>query len=261
MNTNEQMNEKKKSFRNIILIVIVLLALILAVFGYKNKNNSEGINKNDQVEDIDENKNVIELCFADIKPSSIAGSGLEDEYVLRMKLDKDKVTGELNLRPAEKDSKVGQFQGTVSAVDKIAMARTIDAWWETLGEGMQVTEELRVKFGEGTAYVGMGGMKDRGDGTYIYTDKNSIDYSLSLTDVDCRMLDERVAVEEYLKKNIATLAPAPATMGGTWFVLYSSIDTGQNSGYVVYEDGHNQEKRAFSYEPDEKGNIISLKII
>ncbi len=240
---------------------MVLFALILAVFGYKNKDEKEGLSNNIPIEDTDQNKNVIELCFASIKAAGEPGSGLEDEYVLRMDLDRDKVSGELNFKPAEKDSKVGQFSGTVSAVDPMAMARTIDAWWDTLAEGMRAREELSIKFGEGTAYIGAGGMKDRGDGTYIYIDKSNISYSLTLNDVDCKMLDERAAVEEYLKKNISTLAPVPATMGGTWFVLYSSIDATTNTGYVVYEDGHNQSKRAFSYEPDEKGNITSLKVI
>ena len=48
--------------------------------------------------------------------------------------EKDEVMGELRFLPAEKDSKVGEFSGTISEVDRTMMARTVNAWWETLGE-------------------------------------------------------------------------------------------------------------------------------
>ena len=125
----------------------------------------------------------INLCFSKVGTPNVRGYA--DEYTLRMLLDKENVTGELKLLPAEKDSKVGKFSGTVGAVDKMMMARTVDVWWDSSAEGMQVKEQLRIIFGEGTAQIGFGEMVDRGDGTYVYKDPTKIDYSLSLTDVAC----------------------------------------------------------------------------
>ncbi len=126
---------------------------------------------------------AIELCFA--KYGVVNSAGYADKYTLRMLLDGGDVSGELKLLPAEKDSKVGKFEGAVSSVDKVMMARTIDATWDTFAEGMNTKEQLRIIFGEGTASVGFGEMVDRGDGVYVYKDMKSISYNLDLTDVAC----------------------------------------------------------------------------
>lgn len=250
-----------KTTRNAVLILMVLVALVLVVFGVKDKKDGGVGNINQENTNGDENKNVIELCFANTKVAGDPKNALEDAYILRLLLDGEKASGELNFLPAEKDKKVGKFAGTVGAVEPIAMARTVDAIWDTFAEGMNVKEELRIIFGEGTASIGGGAMEDRGDGVYVYTDKLNLNYDFQLSDVDCKMLDERANVEEYLKKNISTLAPVPASLGGTWFVIRVIVDPTLNTGHVVYEDGHNEEKRAFSYEPDQNGNIVSLKVI
>jgi hypothetical protein len=126
---------------------------------------------------------TIELCFA--KNGVPNERGYADKYTLSMSLDGGQVMGELKLLPAEKDSKVGKFSGTVSAVDRVMMARTVDAVWDTLAEGMNTQEQLRIIFGEGTASIGFGEMVDRGDGVYVYKDLKSISYNLDLTDVAC----------------------------------------------------------------------------
>jgi hypothetical protein len=127
-----------------------------------------------------------ELCFAKFGQPNVRG--YSDKYTLRLMLSGEggiQATGELKLLPAEKDSKVGKFTGVVSAVDKIAMARTASLWWDTLAEGMNTKEELKITFGEGTANIGFGEMVDRGDGVYVYKDATKLNYSLSLTDVAC----------------------------------------------------------------------------
>jgi hypothetical protein len=68
------------------------------------------------------------------------------------------------------------------------------------------------------------------------------------------------AVETYLKENIVKLSPIEAVLGGTWYVVSSTVNLENNSGTVVYEDGHIQETRNFTYTIDEKGNITSLII-
>jgi hypothetical protein len=258
----EQINEgntRKKSEVMTLVLAIVILALAVFVFGgLKNKNANVG-NLPVENEPVSSTQGI-RLCFADIKTVGDPKNAIEDEFTLVMDLKGSEVKGELNLRPAEKDSKTGKFEGVVSPVDPIAMARTVDAWWDTFAEGTNVLEELRIVFGEGTANIGMGGMKDRGDGTYIYIDKANINYSLSLSDIDCNILDERKKVDQYLRENIVAISPVQASLGGKWYVLRNTTDTNSNTGYVVYEDGHTEERRAFSYQTDEAGNIASLTL-
>lgn len=67
-------------------------------------------------------------------------------------------------------------------------------------------------------------------------------------------------VESYLRENISMLSPVPAVLGGTWYVVSLTIDPAMNSGTVIYEDGHIQEKRSFSYVVNNKGAVTSLEI-
>lgn len=200
--------------------------------------------------------NKTELCFA--KFSIPDKNGFSDKYTLRLILNGEKVTGELNLLPAEKDSKTGEIEGVVSAVDKIMMARIVDLWWFASAEGTNVKEQLKIIFGEGVASIGFGEMVDRGDGVYIYKDPKNIAYNLNLTDVSCMDLVERANVENYLRENISKLSPVKAVLGGAWYVVSDTINLEKNSGTVVYEDGHIQETKSFSYTLNEKGEVLSL---
>lgn len=172
--------------KKILWIVLVLLILVVSVFYFNNKNIKQEnlVNVDSGISKINQ---PIELCFA--KYGKINERGFGDKYTLRMKLDGSNVTGELNLLPAEKDKKVGKFTGTVSPVDKMMMARKTDLWWDTLAEGMNTKEQLKIIFGEGTASIGFGEMTDRGDGVYVYKDAKSILYNLELSDVDCKSLN------------------------------------------------------------------------
>ncbi|MBU0612278.1 hypothetical protein KKA39_00920 [Patescibacteria group bacterium] len=73
-------------------------------------------------------------------------------------------------------------------------------------------------------------------------------------------LDEKKNIENYLKDNINTLSPVKAVLGGTWYVLSSTVDLKNKSGVVTYEDGHIQEKKNFSYIVNEKREVTSLTI-
>ncbi len=238
-----------KSLKYILIIVIVGIGLF---FILKPKNTTA------PPVVVDTTKKPIELCFGKFgKPNE---RGFYDVDTLRMTLDGEKATGELKLLPAEKDSKVGKFKGTVSAVDKIMMGRRMELWWDTLAEGMNTTEELKINFGEGTASIGFGEMINRGDGVYVYKDPANIHYTLDLTDISCTDLNEHENVESYLRKNISTLSPTKAVLGGMWYVVSYTVDVANNSGNVVYEDGHIQEKKSFSYTTDDKGQVIALTI-
>ncbi len=205
----------------------------------------------------------IELCFAKIGTPN--ERGFYDKYTLRMLLSGEggvNATGELKFLPAEKDSKVGKFEGTVSAVDKKMMARTADLWWNSLAEGMREKEELKIIFGEGVANIGLGLMDYRKeDNTVVYKNPNEINYSLALNDVACSDITERENVESYLRANIGTLSPVKAVLGGNWNVLTYTVDLGKNTGTVTYEDGHIQEKKNFSYTINEKSEVQSMTLI
>lgn len=95
------------------------------------------------------------------------------------------VNGFFNWRPAEKDSKTGAFTGTAGPLDQSSMSRTANLWWEASAEGTTVTEELQVVFGDGSAGVGFGEMRDRGDGVYVYADKSALSYEPTLSQTDC----------------------------------------------------------------------------
>lgn len=199
---------------------------------------------------------VIPLCFYAETPT---GRGLFDVALLKMNLVGDTVTGEFRNIPAEKDSKVGTFEGTVSAVDPIVMARTANVWWDSLAEGMHVTEELKIIFGEGNAQAGFGEMIDRGDGAYIYKDVSKIVYGKTMTDVACSDLDDRLLVEKYIRENIVTLAQTKPVLGGTWYITRVSLDPTPKTGMMFYEDGHIVGSATFSYTRD--GDQVTISNI
>ena len=76
----------------------------------------------------------------------------------------------------------------------MSMTRTANVMWNSSAEGMNVTEELRIVFGEGNATVGFGEMVDRGDGVYVYKDPENLFYIDSMTDVACSDLDEKITI-------------------------------------------------------------------
>lgn len=241
-----------------ILLFVVIIAIILGVFYFINKKEAIPIVLPVVVSPVVNEKEQTEFCFA--KFGTPDSDGNYDKYTLRLMLDGDKARGELNFLPKEKDTKTGEFEGIVSAVDKTMMGRTADLFWFTSAEGMNVKEQLKIIFGEGNASIGFGEMVDRGDGVYVYKDVKNISYNLNLTDVACTDLVERASVENYLRDNIKTLSPVKPVLGGTWYVVSLTIDLIKNSGTVVYEDGHIQEKRNFLYTTNEKHEVVSLTI-
>lgn len=128
---------------------------------------------------------TIGMCY---HYSKLANAGLYDRALLRMEISGDKVTGEYRNLPAEKDSKVGTFSGTVGVMDPKISARTADVWWISMAEGMTVTEQLKIQFGEGSAVALFGAMKDRGDGTYVYADTTKLTPGFQMSQIDCESI-------------------------------------------------------------------------
>jgi hypothetical protein len=166
-----------------IILIVLFFAGIYFFVSYNDK-------KETVINDDDTNNvvaiNPIQLCFY---KSTKTNSSFNDVSWLRLNLSGEKVTGEFNYLPAEKDKKTGTFEGTVGAVDKMAMARTADVWWSSMAEGMQNKEQLRIVFGEGNAQAGFGEMVDRGDGIYVYKDISKLSYGENMNDVGCDELN------------------------------------------------------------------------
>ena len=248
--------------RKILISVILIIIIILACYFFIPRKKAVAPTVTPVVTTPSKNQTITnkstELCFAKFGTPNSYGD--YDIYTLRMNMTGANVKGELNLLPAEKDTKTGEIEGTVGAVDKVMMARTADLWWFTSGEGMQVKEQLRIIFGEGTASIGMGEMVDRGDGVYVYKDVKKIDYSLQLTDVACLDLIIRTNVINYLHDNLATLSPVKIA-GGTWYIDYETVDLANNSGVVAYDDGGQiKETKKFTYTTDAKGTVTNMVI-
>lgn len=225
-----------------ILSIIIIIGVILGIFYFFNKKETVApvttipVEKNTK-SNIDVKQG--EFCFALFgTPNS---NGFYDKYTLRLILDGEKVTGELNLLPAEKDAKTGEIKGTVSAFDQRTMTRTADLEWFTFA-GNTDTEKVTIIFGKNTANIKEGAN------------------TLSLTELPCLDLIERTNIENYLNDNISKLSPVKAVLGGTWYVVSATVDMTKNSGTVIYEDGHIQEKKNFSYTTNEKGEVVSLNI-
>src|SRR3989338_9475454 len=211
-----------------------------------------------EVVPVAEEPEQIKLCFYSEDESP--DSNFEDKYTLRINLEGEKASGELKLLPAEKDALVGKFEGTAKFTDEFGIGREADLIWNTEGEGMTAKQELKIKFGEGGASVAFGEMVLREDGVYGYKDSTNLNYSQVIPATECDWLNERETVEKYLWGNIATLSPIAPVLGGNWYVVNATIDLENNSGTVIYEDGHIKEKRDFTYVQSASGAVESLTI-
>ena len=246
----------KKIIISIITIIVVTAIITLIIITGKNKPISTEVIT--QPTDVAIEK-TIPLCFYYEKQTA---RGFYDIAWLKLNITGDTVIGEFRNLPAEKDSKRGTFSGKVGSVDKMAMARTADVWWDSMAEGMQVREQLKIIFGEGTAQAAFGEMIDRGDGVFVYKDSNKFTLGYPMTDVACDDLDDRIIVENYIRVNIKNLAPEKAVLGGSWYAMNIRINPSEKTGTMEYEDGHIAGKASFNYVRNgETVEINSIKKI
>lgn len=239
-----------KKFSLIVLIIIIVVLIFLSL------KSKEGITPTTSNETIVDNNKIHNLCY---HRSNKTDREFYDVAWLKLNIEGNKITGDFYNLPAEKDSKIGKFEGTVGSVDQRTMSRIADVWWNSLAEGMRVTEELMINFGDGSASVGFGGeQKDRGDGVYIYTDKSKITYQLPMSQIDCESLDEKLFVEKYIRDNISSIATNSPVLGGNWYVISVSVNPSSHTGEVTYEDGHIQSKANIIYNYQKELGEISV---
>lgn len=123
----------------------------------------------------DPNINSEQLCY-------IWNTEAGDKAQLSMDIRGSDVIGEFNWLPAEKDKKTGIFIGGVTGT---GADRTINAWWQTSGEGMTNQEQIIIKFGTDIATVGFGEMKELEDGRWAYADPTNLSFAPNLSETDC----------------------------------------------------------------------------
>ncbi len=162
-----------------ILSYLAIVVFIIVVFILINQGK-----KNEVVENTPtpETPTAIDMCYHYYKATT---GNLADKAWLTMSITGDKVTGEYQNIPAEKDKKIGKFSGTVGKMDPKISARIADVMWNSSAEGMDVTEQLKIEFGEGSAVALFGEMVDRGDGVYVYKDPNKLTPGFQMSQADC----------------------------------------------------------------------------
>lgn len=242
--------------KKIVLMLLVFVVIGLITFSIINNKKIPKIEE--PIVNTEENRDTqkpINICYY---RSTKTTSGFYDIAWLKLNIKGEKINGEFQNLPAEKDSKTGVFEGTVGPVDKMSMSRRANVWWNSLAEGMKVKEELVFDFGDGSATVGFGEMIDRGDGIYIYKNKTNLTYIDQMSQIDCEYLDEKLFTEKYVRDNIKTVAINKPVLGGEWYVISVIVNPSAHTGEVVYEDGHIQSKANFIYEYKNNPQGINL---
>lgn len=241
-----------------IIITILILTIVGGIYlsikyNKTEKNNVAEKNENNIVEE--PKIETIDLCYY---KSDKTKSQFNDKAWLKLSLTGDKVKGEFQNLPAESDSKIGTFEGTVGPLNQSIMGREANVWWNSMAEGMEVKEELAIQFGDGSATVGFGEMVNRGDGVYVYKNKTNLSWIKSMSQIDCMMLDEKLYVEKYVRDNIKTIATDKPVLGGQWYVSNINVNPSAKTGEVSYEDGHIQSKANFIYSYDQKTENVTI---
>ena len=71
--------------------------------------------------------------------------------------------------------------------------------------------------------------------------------------------EDKVLVENYIRKNIARLAPENPVLGGSWYVTEVNVNSTSRTGTFVYEDGHIQGVAEFRFTKNQS-NLLSIGI-
>lgn len=236
-------------------VLVFILGFSLGVENQKIKDDLTVVNFEDNISNEDNTENKILMCyFYKQKNNSV----FYDRAWLKMDILGDEVSGEYYNLPAEKDSKIGDFEGVAGPLNQASMSRMAEVVWNVSAEGMNNKEELLVEFGDGSAVALFGEMVLKGDDFYGYKDKTKVMPSFSMSQIDCDALDEIILVEKYVRENIKTLSKEKEVLGGSWYVLSVDINYSLDQGEVTYEDGHIQAIANFKYNFDPKNKSIEI---
>lgn len=164
-------------------IVIAILVILAIVFGFYYFLKNSSATEVDLLEKALSNteSTIIGLCF--YKETGLKNFSAPSIYEMEIYIIGNQVEGSLKIQPENKEAKHGRFYGNLSYVDDVWF---LNAWWDSFEGSKNMKEELNIFLKENTAQIGTGPMKDNGDGTYFYKDKDKISYDLKLGLVDCR---------------------------------------------------------------------------
>lgn len=227
---------KNKNNSSWILIVIILIIIGGVWFLNSNYKDQKSITPPQNSNDL------IYRCFY---RSTQNEDGFYNIAYLKSSILEDKIRGDFYHLPAETDSKVGSFEGEISKKDDGELSSKV--WWNSFAEGMSIKEELVIKLKENTATVGFGEMKDRGDGVYIYKNPLDLYYIENMPEIDCGILEEKLLVEEYLRKNINQITTNNEVAGENWHVISVLINPSTQKGELTYENENIQSRANISY--------------
>lgn len=157
---------------------IILVLILVAIGIFLSKSPKSAYAPVDKGIDLSPNVKAEQLCY-------IWNTEAGDKAKLSVDIRNENVIGEFYFLPAEKDSKVGIFTGTISPLDVKTNSRTINSFWEAKAEGTQVKEEFKILLEDSIAKPGFGEMKDRGDGVYLYANPKNIFFGPNLQQADC----------------------------------------------------------------------------
>jgi len=243
------MKNKKQS---IFLIIFIIILITILGFIFRKKTV---VTPNENILVNNQEQNREESCYY---RSYKTDRNFYDVFWLKVNVLENKITGEYRNLPAEKDSKVGTFEGNITSQDQITKNKQSFVMWNSFAEGMNVTEELFVDFGENNARIGFGESLDRGDGVYVFKDKTNLFLQTPMSKIDCDSLDEKLFVEKYTRENISDIATNNAVLGGTWYVLSVMINPLSHTGEILYEDGHIQSEATFIYNYEKNPQNVTV---
>jgi len=242
------MKNKKQS-----IFIIIFLIIIITILGFTFRKKTVVVPDENIITNKDNQQE--ELCYY---RSYKTDRNFYDIFWLKVNVLGDKITGEYYNLPAEKDSKVGTFEGNITSQDQITKNKQSFVMWDSFAEGMNVTEELFVDFGENNAKIGFGESFDRGDGVYVFKDKTNLFLQTPMNKIDCNSLDEKLFVEKHIRENISAIATNNAVLGGTWYVLSSMVNPLSHTGEILYEDGHILSEATFIYEYEKNPQNVTV---
>lgn len=169
-----------KILKIVLAIIVIVLLIVLAWLFITNKIGGDKITPpNTSLNtDVPSDTTNERLCYM---WKTEAG----DRAKLSIDIRGDKATGEFYWLLAKNELKTGIFIGTVTPIDTKTMKQTISALLDAKKGTKTMKEEIVIIFGKGIANVGVGKMKDRGDGVYAYTNIEKLSFEPNLQQTSC----------------------------------------------------------------------------
>jgi hypothetical protein len=241
---------KKHTYTIIFVAFIVLIIIFLILEDRKISQISDESNTTDAVNLTNNTNNQNfdgKYCYTYLQKATPEAPYAVEEHIF-MSVVGDIVTGEKTGTQKGPDMTNGYY-GALTGTKK---GNDIEVIYAYTVEGSQNKEKELYVMSENSLDKKRYSLLEKNG--MLVPDLNSTVRIISYAQESC----EKYFVENYLKENIVTLSPIKPILGGSWYVVSVTVNTINSTGEVVYEDGHVQEKRDFTYGIDQKGEITSF---